>query len=72
MSARRRGHAVENWITSAALAGMLARGWVEVDRHVADDDGRTVVRLRHRTDRCETFRSLADVDDTHEQLTLLS
>jgi len=50
---------------------MLARGWEEVDRHVTDDDGRTVVRLRHRSDRSETFRSLADVDEAHEQLTLL-
>ena len=60
-----------NWITSAQLTAMLARGWEEVDRHVADDDGRTVVRLRHRGDRSETFRSLADVDDAHEQLALL-
>ena len=65
-----RNPAVENWITSAQLAGMLANGWQEVDRHVADDDGRTVVRLRHRGDRSETFRSLADVDDVHEQLAL--
>lgn len=66
-----RSPAVHNWITSADLAGMLARGWQEVDRHVDDDDGRAVVRLRHRTDRDETFRSLADVDDAHEQLALL-
>jgi hypothetical protein len=67
-----RNPAVQNWITSAQLAGMLANGWQEVDRHVADDDGRTVVRLRHRTDRDETFRSLADdVGDRHEQLGLL-
>jgi hypothetical protein len=67
-----RNHAVQNWVTSAQLAGMLANGWEEVDRHVADDDGRTVVRLRHRTDRDETFRSLADdVGDGHEQLGLL-
>ena len=62
---------VLNWITGAELAAMRAHGWVEVERHVADDDGRTVVRLRHRTERHETFRSLADVDDAHEQLTLL-
>jgi len=63
---------VLNWISGAELAVMLAHGLgAEVDRHVADDDGRTVVRLRHRTDRDETFRSLVDVDDAHEQLTLL-
>ena len=66
-----RNPAVQNGITSAQLAGMLTNGWQEVDRHVADDDGRTVVRLRHRGDRSETFRSLADVDDGHEQLALL-
>jgi hypothetical protein len=71
MSTRRLSSHVLNWITSAQLAGMLARGWEEVDRHVADDDGRTVVRLRHRTERVETFRSLADVDEAYEQLTLL-
>ena len=60
-----------NWITSAQLAAMLARGWEEVDRHVTDDDGRAVVRLRHRGDRSETFRSLADLDGAHEQLALL-
>jgi len=66
-----RNPRVQNWVTSAQLAGMLAHGWQEVDRHVTDDDGRTVVRLRHRGDRSETFRSLADVDDAHEQLALL-
>ena len=63
--------AVLNWITSAELATMLTRGWVEVDRHIADDDGRTVLRLRHRTQHDETFRSLADADAAHEQLALL-
>jgi len=66
-----RSRRVLNWITSAELATMLGHGWLEVDRHIADDDGRTVLRLRHRTDRAETFRSLADVDAAHEQLTLL-
>ena len=66
-----RNRAVQNWVTSADLAGMLTHGWQEVDCHVADDDGRTVVRLRHRGERYETFRSLTDVDDAHEQLALL-
>ncbi len=71
MSTPRLNPRVLNWITSAQLAEMLARGWEQVNRHVADDDSRTVVRLCHRGDRSETFRSLADVDEAHEQLTLL-
>lgn len=67
-----RSRAVQNWVMSAELAGMLASGWQEVERYVADDDGRTVVRLRHRTDRVETMRSLDDSDGGHEQLTFLA
>ena len=33
-----RNPAVQNWVTSAQLAGMLANGWEEVDRPAVVDE----------------------------------
>lgn len=51
--------AVQNWVDATGLQEMLDCGWTEVDRYLATDDGRMVVRLRNHLGG-ETFRSLRD------------